>query len=44
MGHIVDEIKMGLRQLRSWSVAHVNRTANLAAHTISREVIFLCHR
>jgi hypothetical protein len=27
---IVDGIKMGLGKLRSWSIAHVSRSANLA--------------
>jgi hypothetical protein len=39
IGHIVDGIKMELRQLRSWRIDHVKRDANQAAHTIAKEIV-----
>lgn len=38
-GHIVDGIKIGLRQLRSWKIIHVKRDMNSAAHIPAREAI-----
>jgi ribonuclease HI len=38
-GHIVDGIKLGLSQLRSWQINHVKRDANSAAHVLAREAI-----
>jgi hypothetical protein len=36
IGHIINEIKKGLHQLRSWSVAYIKRSANFIVHTIAR--------
>jgi hypothetical protein len=35
MGHIIDGIKEGLGVLRSWSIEHVKREANFAAHILA---------
>lgn len=40
-GHIIDGIKLGLCQLRSWRIKHVKRDANTTAHTIAHKAI-LC--
>jgi hypothetical protein len=38
-GHIVDDIKLELRQLRSWRIDHVKRDANTTTHTIAKKAI-----
>jgi hypothetical protein len=38
-GHVVDGIKEGLNQLKSWRIAHVKREANSAAYVLAREAI-----
>jgi hypothetical protein len=40
-GYMVNGIKEDLRQLKSWSIVHVKRNVNKAAHTIARETV-LC--
>lgn len=40
-GHIIEEIKYKLSQLRSWSIEHIKRIAHITVHTIAQKVI-LC--
>jgi hypothetical protein len=39
--HIIDDIKLELRQLQSWRIDHVKRDANTTTHTITKKTI-LC--
>jgi hypothetical protein len=41
MGHLIDGIKEGVGNLRSWMVKYVKRYANSAAHILVREA-FSC--
>jgi hypothetical protein len=36
-GHFVEDIKRGLRSLKTSNVVHLKREANLAAHGLARE-------
>jgi ribonuclease HI len=35
-GQIIDDIKLVLGSLRKWSIRHVKREANLAAHSLTK--------
>jgi hypothetical protein len=37
---LVEGIKMGLNQLRSWKIEHVKRDANKATHIIAKEASY----
>jgi hypothetical protein len=39
IGHLIDEIKEGLHQLRSWRIEYIRRDANYATHSLAREAI-----
>lgn len=38
-GHLINGIEVGLSQLRSWTIEHIKREANFAAHSLAREAI-----
>jgi len=40
MGNLINGIKDGLGKLRSWSIEHVKRDANYAAHFLACETIY----
>lgn len=38
-GQIIDDIKLVLGSLRSWSIRHIRREANVAAHVLAKYAI-----
>jgi hypothetical protein len=43
-GHIVDDIKLGLCQLRSWRIEHVKRSCEYNSSYHSSRGYSVCHR
>jgi hypothetical protein len=38
-GHIVEDVRIVLNSIRSWTIGHVKRYANFVAHMLAKEAV-----